>query len=179
MGAITLVTGGCRSGKSAFALSYAEKRATNRTYIATCRPCDDEMERRVRCHKEERKERNWDTVEEPLDIASALESVKDGVALIDCLTIWVSNLMEKAHSEGKEITETEIKSEAERLIDACGRASCSVTLVTNEVGMGIVPENHLARRFRDLAGLVNQIIANAACEVYLIVSGQAISIKKG
>ena len=167
-----LVTGGCRSGKSRFALDYANRHFTNRLYLATGQALDEEMKERIRNHRKERGQ-DWRTVEEPLNIAGAIEqeATKAGVILIDCVTLWVSNMLLR------DMPEEEIMHSVGALAEKIHKPLCSFILVTNEVGAGIAPENRLARRFRDLVGMVNQKLAACADEVYWLVSGIPIKIK--
>jgi adenosylcobinamide kinase/adenosylcobinamide-phosphate guanylyltransferase len=178
MGQIILVTGGSRSGKSSWAQKTAESISPRRVFIATCPVVDDEMQERIVKHRKARDERSWHTIEEQLDIAGALDSSHEfSVALIDCLTLWINNLMYRAEKENKVLTETDIAMECLRVTGAAKRHPGSVLFVTNEVGMGIVPENAQARRFSDLAGRCNQVIAEACTRVVLMVSGQSLEIK--
>ena len=173
MAEATLVTGGCRSGKSRHAQLLAETvPGLRRCYIATCVPLDDEMQRRVSRHQAERGPA-WLTVEAPLDLAEALDkhAPQADVILVDCLTLWISNLM----GAGKDMDG--IADTAHELAAAIQRAVCPVILVTNEVGAGIVPENALARAYRDAAGLVNQIMAAACNTVIWTVAGIPVTIK--
>lgn len=175
---IILVTGGSRSGKSAFALRYADSVSGSRTFIATCPVTDDEMRARIQSHQNERAEHNWTTIEEETDLCGALHSAgKNGVVIVDCLTLWINNLMYAAHSPGNEMTETDVVSEAEAMLRACRATGGIVILVTNEVGLGIVPENESARRFRDLAGRCNQTVAAGADAVVFVVCGIPTTIK--
>ncbi len=170
---ITLVIGGCRSGKSRYALDSADQiRGSNKKFLATSVPRDREMDLRVARHKAERGF-DWQTIEEPVEIHRVIEtcSHESDVILVDCLTLWVSNLME----QGKQ--EPEVMDHARRLVHALARARCPVFLVTNEVGYGIVPDNVLARQFRDLAGFVNQAVAGAAHRVVMTVAGIDVQIK--
>jgi len=179
MGQIILVTGGSRSGKSSWAQKTAESISPRRVFIATCPVIDDEMRERIRKHREAREERNWHTIEESLDIAGAIDSCHDyPVALIDCLTLWINNLMYRAEKDSAVITETDIVMECRRVIDAAKRRPGAVLFVTNEVGMGIIPENAQARLYRDLAGRCNQVIAEASDRVVFMVSGLPMEIKK-
>ena len=168
-----LVIGGCRSGKSREAMRLAAASGARRVFVATCVPRDAEMIARVERHQAERDD-SWQTIEEPLDLAGVLgrEDAADRVVLIDCLTLWTSNLMAAGMNDGA-IAER-VGELARQLSALRGRA----ILVTNEVGGGIVPENPVARRFRDLAGLVNQRIAAACDQVVWMVAGIAVAIKE-
>ena len=176
---IILVTGGGRSGKSSWAQKTAESISPRRVFIATCPVIDDEMRERIRKHREARDERNWHTIEEQLDIAGAIDSSHEfPVALVDCLTLWINNLMyRRVEKENSAITETDVTMECRLVIDAAKRHPGSVLFVTNEVGMGIIPENARARLYRDLAGRCNQVIAEACDRAVLMVSGLPLEIK--
>ncbi|MDQ7837557.1 MAG: bifunctional adenosylcobinamide kinase/adenosylcobinamide-phosphate guanylyltransferase [Thermodesulfobacteriota bacterium] len=167
-----LVTGGCRSGKSRFALDYANRHFTSRLYLATGQALDEEMKERIRNHRKDRGQA-WRTVEEPMNIARAIdqEAATAGIILIDCITMWVSNML------FQNMPEEEIMHSVGALAEKIHKPLCSFILVTNEVGAGIVPENRLARRFRDLSGMVNQKLAACADEVYWLVAGIPIKIK--
>lgn len=167
MNKVTLVLGGARSGKSRFAEGLAASCAS-RTYIATAEAFDDEMRDRIARHRAQRGE-GWETVEAPLDLTAALAACRSGVVLIDCLTIWIGNLMFK---------DRDVLAEADRLCEALKAAGRDVILVSNEVGLSIVPENALARRFRDLQGIANQRLAAVADEVYFIAAGLPLTLKK-
>jgi adenosylcobinamide kinase / adenosylcobinamide-phosphate guanylyltransferase len=178
MARVILVTGGGRSGKSTFAQGLAESMAGRRAYIATCPVIDDEMAARVRKHREARKAGRWDTIEEPLALADALR--RDGghdVCLVDCLTLWVNNVVYEAEKVGRAVTEDDVARLCDEILEACRRRPGAVIFVTNEVGMGIIPENPLARRYRDLAGRCNQVIARKSETVILMVSGIPVTIK--
>jgi adenosylcobinamide kinase/adenosylcobinamide-phosphate guanylyltransferase len=178
MARVILVTGGGRSGKSTFAQKLAESMAGSRAYIATCPVIDDEMAERVRKHREARKAGRWDTIEEPLALAEALR--REGghdICLVDCLTLWVNNVVFEAEKVGLDVTEDDISRLCDEILEACRRRAGTVLFVTNEVGMGIIPENPLARRYRDLAGRCNQVIARQAETVILMVSGIPVTIK--
>jgi adenosylcobinamide kinase/adenosylcobinamide-phosphate guanylyltransferase len=171
----TLVAGGCRSGKSRQALELGEKSAGRRNlFVATCQPHDAEMAARIARHQRERG-RNWQTVEAPLDPDKIILEQGAGadVLLIDCLTLWISNLM-MVHERDEEILQA-----VDRLHRAVAAPPCPIILVSNEVGAGIVPENPMARRFRDLAGWCNQKIAAACRNVIWMVAGIAVPIKGG
>jgi adenosylcobinamide kinase/adenosylcobinamide-phosphate guanylyltransferase len=175
---LILTTGGCRSGKSAHAQALAESLPGPRAYLATCPVIDEEMRRRVDAHRRDREGLGWTTVEEPLDLAGAIRSAgSHPVILVDCLTLWVNNLAYEAELAGIDLTEIALAARAAELAHEARQHGGTVIFVTNEVGMGIVPNNRSARRFRDLAGRVNQTIAVACDEVLLLVSGIPISIK--
>ncbi len=168
-----LVIGGCRSGKSSHALKLADQfSGSGRIFIATCIPYDDEMRERVTRHQEER-DNTWKTVEEPLNLPEAIAAHGNSVDLIlvDCITLWVSNLLLK-NSRIDYILEN-----VRRLTSALNKTKASVIMVSNEVGTGIVPENRIARRFRDAAGFANQHIAAAADRVVWMVAGIPVNIK--
>ncbi len=174
MSFLIFITGGARSGKSKLALQLAERTGGKVAFIATAQAGDDEMAERILIHKKSRP-KEWTTIEEPIDIPSAISKVADhDVAIIDCLTLLLSNLM----LEDKSLDETgRTLGKMEDLVKASRSFKGTVIVVSNEVGMGIVPENELARKFRDLAGRANQIIADAADEVYLCVSGIPVKLK--
>jgi adenosylcobinamide kinase/adenosylcobinamide-phosphate guanylyltransferase len=169
MGKIIFITGGARSGKSSLALEKAAKHEGQKAYVATAQALDSEMKERIDRHRKERGS-DWDTFEEPNDVAQALVPLGRvyDVIIIDCLTIWLSNIM---FSEG------EVDGEIEGLMDALKKLKTNVFLVSNEVGMGIVPDNETARIFRDMAGTLNQKVADMADEAYLVVSGISMKIK--
>lgn len=173
-GRIVLVIGGARSGKSSFALRSADSINGKKAYIATAQAFDSEMEQRIQRHKNERPD-DWSTIEEPLNIASAIgEAInRYDVVLIDCLTLWLSNLMHAGRDIDKEIDRFVNFLKAPEL----RQDKYELFLVSNEVGMGIVPENSLSRQFRDFAGILNQKVAQAADEVYLMAAGIATRIK--
>jgi adenosylcobinamide kinase/adenosylcobinamide-phosphate guanylyltransferase len=180
MSRIVLVTGGSRGGKSAYAQKLAESLPGPRTFMATCPVIDDEMRERVRKHRQARRSAQWQTIEEALDVAAALRRTKQQrVVLVDCVTLWVNNLMYEAERSGKTVSESQIVRHCRHVLAACREHPGTVIFVTNEVGMGIVPENALSRRYRDLVGRANQIIAAASDEVDLVVCGQVLKIKEG
>jgi len=179
MGSIHLVTGGSRSGKSDHARRLAEEFPRPRTFIATCPVVDEEMRQRVERHRRERAGAGWTTVEEEVEVPRALrEAGASGVVLVDCLTLWVNNLMYAADRMGKVFGEDEISACSHELLATCLAIPAAVILVTNEVGMGIVPDNALARRYRDLVGRCNQVVATEADRVTLVVSGVPVEIRK-
>ena len=179
MSQLILVTGGSRGGKSAYAQRLAEALEGPRVFVATCPVIDEEMRERVRRHQLARSSRDWQTVEEPLDLAAAFRAAQGSpVVLVDCLTLWVNNVMYEAEQQKKVVAEADIARRCKPVIAAAREHGGHIIFVTNEVGMGLVPETALGRRFRDLAGRVNQIIAAACDEVYLVVCGQPLQIKK-
>jgi adenosylcobinamide kinase/adenosylcobinamide-phosphate guanylyltransferase len=170
---VVFIIGGCRSGKSRHALETAKRIAgIKKIFIATCIPHDAEMRQRVDRHQKERG-RDWQTVEAPVDLTQAItvSSRQADVLLVDCLTLWISNLL-------MEIEDDEIIAERiAGLTQSVASASSPVILVSNEVGGGVVPENKLARRFRDLAGTANQAVAEQADRVVWMVAGIPVQIK--
>ena len=173
MKTITFIVGGGRCGKSSQALSLAQDYTGSRVFIATAEPVDDEMDARIRAHQKER-DGAFVTIEEPLDLARALCAIPDNssVVVIDCLTVWLGNLMH-CHGAGKKLSE-----HIDTFVLALDDVACDVIIVANEVGMGIIPENAMARQFRDLAGMLNQKIAKKADRAILMVAGMAVHIKK-
>lgn len=167
MGRLTLILGGARSGKSALALRLLLEAPGEKTFVATARIEDEEMAERVRAHRKARPP-EVKTLEEPLNPVRALRSADkaEGAILLDCLTLWLSNLMAEPERDDALILE-----EVEELARASRELQARLIVVSNEVGMGIIPEGPLARRFRDLAGRANQIMARAADEVLLAVAG--------
>ncbi len=172
MARLILVTGGSRSGKSAFAQELAEAQPPPRIFVATCPVVDTEMAARIRRHQALRDQRRWRTVEEETGLVRILEQLKGSpVVLVDCLTLWVNNLVYRASCHGREPDEEAMALEARRLCQATDHLVGTVIMVTGEVGSAVVPENRLARLYRDLVGRVNQEVARAADEVYLVVCG--------
>lgn len=177
MAQIIFITGGARSGKSAFAEKRARAFGAPLGYLATAQVLDGEMDERVRRHRE-RRGGEWHTVEEPLHLSQALARC-DGqyqAILVDCLTLWLSNLLFMYEDAGEE-SEERIHDELLRLKSTLHGMVTPVVLVSNEVGMGIVPDNALARMFRDIAGTANQILAAAADEVHAVISGIPLRLK--
>ncbi|HEU4341524.1 MAG TPA: bifunctional adenosylcobinamide kinase/adenosylcobinamide-phosphate guanylyltransferase [Candidatus Binatia bacterium] len=169
---IILVTGGARSGKSKYAELRAKELGDRRLYVATAEVKDEEMAQRIAQHRK-RRGNQWTTIEEPMELAEALRA-RPGQAdcvLVDCLTVWLSNLLLRRNEK---YAEEKIK----ELVESLPYLDFHLLLVTNEVGWGIVPDNPLARQFRDLAGWANQRMAAAANEVVLTVSGMPMIIKK-
>jgi adenosylcobinamide kinase / adenosylcobinamide-phosphate guanylyltransferase len=176
MAGTTLIVGGARSGKSSFALRKANELPAQRVFIATAVPIDEEMEERIRKHREERS-RNFLTVEAPYDLTGALKKIADdrltNTVVVDCLTVWLGNLFHTFKED-----ERKIDAEIERFIETIGSCDAHLFLVANEVGLGIVPETSMGRHFRDVAGRLNQQVAARADEVYLCVCGIPMAVKK-
>ena len=173
---LILITGGSRSGKSTFALELAERFTGPRAFLATAQALDEEMERRIAAHRRSRPP-GWRLVEEPMDVPAALTRAlrQSAVVIVDCVTLWVTNLMLADDRFGEEVA----ADSARALVGAAEEAGAgrAVIVVTNEVGCGVVPETALGRRFRDCAGRANQVIARGAAEVYLMTSGIPMRIK--
>lgn len=169
---VIYVTGGARSGKSSYALRLAEP-YQRRVFLATAEAFDGEMQRRIDKHKEERQDR-FTTVEEPLYLDKALRVLPEGteVVLVDCLTVWLGNMM---HYLG---AESAINERIDALLDVLSAPPCDIIFVSNEVGMGIVPENAMGRAFRDLAGTLNSRVAECASQAYLLCSGLPLVLKQ-
>jgi adenosylcobinamide kinase/adenosylcobinamide-phosphate guanylyltransferase len=166
------ITGGCRSGKSRYALHYANQYFSKKLFLATCEVLDEEMARRIENHKKGRGP-EWQTIEEPVEIVDKIR--KNGsdpeVILIDCLTLWLYNLLMRWDNDLR------IMDETEKLITIIKQSQTSFILVSNEVGMGIVPADPLSRRYRDLLGTMNQRVAEALDTVIFMVSGIPIILK--
>ena len=170
---VILVTGASRSGKSKYAEQRAGELGSRRVYLATAEAKDEEMAQRIAVHQKERSH-EWSTLEEPLELAAALLAQRGrfDCALVDCLTLWISNLLLRRDPEY-------VEEKVEELVETLPRLNFHLLLVTNEVGWGIVPDHALARQFRDLAGWANQRLAGAANEVILTVSGIPMIVKQG
>ncbi len=173
MNSVVLITGGARSGKSHHSLELSSW-ATEKAFIATAEPSDDEMRLRIKQHRAERGN-GFRTLEEPLDLAGAIRSLRPDtqVAVVDCLTVWLGNLM---HYRG---IENDLLSEVDSFLAAIKDPPCELVIVSNELGMGLVPEGEMGRRFRDLAGRVNQEVAGIANKVVFMVSGIPLVVKGG
>jgi adenosylcobinamide kinase / adenosylcobinamide-phosphate guanylyltransferase len=165
---LTLVLGGARSGKSRYAESLITARAPPWIYLATGQAGDDEMAQRIAAHRA-RRNVGWQTIEVPHDLPGALDAAAAQVPLlVDCVTLWLTNRM---------LAEADVDAEIARLEDALARRTSAAVLVSNEVGYGIVPENALARRFRDAQGWLNQRLAARADRVVLVVAGLPLVVK--
>lgn len=165
----TLILGGARSGKSTYAEGLAEAHDGPLVYIATAQAYDGEMTARIAAHVA-RRGPAWQTLEEPIELAGAIaEAATPGsFVLVDCLTLWLNNLL---------LGEHDIAAHTDRLLASLAASEATLALVSNEVGLGIVPENALARRFRDEAGILNQNVAEAADRVVLVTAGLPLQLK--
>jgi len=170
---VALILGGARSGKSRYGLGLAARCPAPRLFVATCEPRDAEMEARIAAHQRERGS-DWITEEVPLELAATLDAAQDsyGVILVDCLTMWVSNLLLQ---DG--IPKGGIQTTCENLVESLQKTATPTILISNEVGWGIVPENPLAREFRDQAGWLHQRLAQVADLVVLMVAGVPLLVK--
>ena len=168
---ITLIGGGSRSGKSSFGLTYARNRGQRLAFIATAQAFDAEMGERIAKHQSDRG-RDFITFEEPAAVADLIGKINTSfdAILVDCLTLWLSNLLLAGC--------THLNEELEKLISISSHSAATIVFITNEVGCGIVPENALARRFRDEAGRLNQMVAAASIDVYWMVFGLPLHIKQ-
>ncbi|MCG2711869.1 MAG: bifunctional adenosylcobinamide kinase/adenosylcobinamide-phosphate guanylyltransferase [Candidatus Omnitrophica bacterium] len=171
MGKVIFITGAARSGKSKLAVDWAKKSLKKIVFLASCAPLDEEMKQRVAKHKQARPG-DWKTIEEPVNAADVIKKAEaDELVIFDCLTLWITNIMLKLNEEEL------INEKIEELLLALRQAKAEVIIVSNEVGWGIVPENKLARQFRDIAGLTHQRLAGISDEVYLVTAGLAQKLK--
>jgi adenosylcobinamide kinase / adenosylcobinamide-phosphate guanylyltransferase len=167
----TFLLGGARSGKSSLAVRLAASREAPTVVIATAEPRDEEMAERIRAHRESRPA-DWETVEAPRDLLAAIRGIRDDASVIlDCLTVWVSNALEA------EATEAEIEDEARDVAETLARRDGPGIVVSNEVGLGIVPINQLARAYRDVLGRVNASFADHASRSFFVVAGRGLPLE--
>ncbi|GIO10496.1 adenosylcobinamide kinase/adenosylcobinamide phosphate guanyltransferase [Cohnella xylanilytica] len=177
---VVLVTGGARSGKSSFAEQYAAHQAESGIYIATAQALDAGMRDRIAHHRSQREKTGfrWETVEEPLDLVGTLRRASAApVVLVDCLTLWLTNVLLEKEDEGEE-AERRVMPRIEELRETLEGYPGRAILVTNEVGDGIVPEYPLGRLYRDLAGILNQRIASVSDEVFLVTAGIPVELRR-
>lgn len=178
MGRIVLVTGGCRSGKSDYALRLALGLPGPRVFVATCPVTDDEMRRRIEIHRQARQAQAWITVEEQIDLAGVLaRHAQCGVLLVDCITLWINNLLYAGQQAGRPTSEADVGPLCAAMLDSAASCRGTVVLVTNEVGLGIVPADGPTRLYRDLVGRANQTIAARADAVTLVCCGIPLHLK--
>ena len=168
---LTLIGGGARSGKSAFALGLARSRGTRRMLLATAEPLDAEMRARIAEHRRTRGP-DFTTLETPIELPAALRALREqDVAVVDCLTLWLSNLLVRGDSE------TEVAAQVDVLAASVAECRCPVLIVTSEVGLGLIPDSTLGRAFRDIAGRAHQQLALVADEIYLAVLGVVLRLR--
>ena len=165
-----LVTGGIKSGKSSYALELADKYKGEKIFLATARAFDDEMAEKIERHKAERSD-SYKTIEEPIKIGKIISEVSSTLLVIDCITIWLSNLFFETEPEQRNIYVNEF-------LESIKNFNGEIIIVTNEVGSGIIPENKISREYQSELGKLNQEIAKLCDEVYLLVSGVAVKIKE-
>jgi adenosylcobinamide kinase/adenosylcobinamide-phosphate guanylyltransferase len=167
---IVLVLGGARSGKSAYAENLAVRHKGPKFYIATAEAFDEEMHDRIKHHRSNRAEDGWETIEAPFDLANAIRdhASKKSFILLDCITVWIGNLLHK---------QSAVYPQVDELCSALAAAQGTIIIVSNETGLGIVPDNPMARAFRDEAGRANQAIAKIAGEVVFVVAGLPLTLK--
>lgn len=172
MSKLTFILGGARSGKSTYAADLATMNGKKVAFIATCRPLDDEMKKRVNFHKSERPS-HWVTFEEPRDPAVLLRKIgaRFDLIIIDCLTLLITNLLMDDHDDAA------IEKKIREMLEALASLIGSAIIVSNEVGLGIVPDNELSRRFRDLAGRIHQLVARKADTVVFMAAGLPLLLK--
>jgi len=178
-GKLIFITGGARSGKSSFAEKVAAKTSKEVAYIAAGQPLDEEMAHRIKKHREKRIN-TWETYEEPIEVRELVSrlGLEKEVILIDCLTLLTSNLLLRKEDKVEDSKwQGEILVEIEKLAEVSYKVSAQVIIVSNEVGMGLVPDNPLGRVYRDILGRANSIIADKADEVFIMVSGIPLKIK--
>lgn len=174
MAKVILITGGARSGKSSYAEALAKELPSPKAYIATAPVFDDEMRKRVKRHQEQRKHDGWDTIEEEIDLTGALQTAGSyNTILVDCLTLWINNLLYKDEN----ICEDVMIELCKKLQKQCSEFDGNIIFVINEVGFGIVPDNALSRKFRDISGRCSQNIAKFANKVVLVSCGLPLILK--
>jgi adenosylcobinamide kinase/adenosylcobinamide-phosphate guanylyltransferase len=168
VGAITLLLGGARSGKSALAVELGRRHPGAVTFVATCPPFDGDLGDRIARHRAERPD--WPTVEEPCDLTGAMRAAGDDLVLVDCLTLWVNNLIHRGDADDA------VEALAVAAADEAAARPAPTVLISNEVGMGVHPDTPLGRRYRDLLGRVNQTWASRADTTLLLVAGRAVRL---
>jgi adenosyl cobinamide kinase/adenosyl cobinamide phosphate guanylyltransferase len=168
---LTVLLGGARSGKSSAAVSIGERRSGPVVYIATSPHIhgDGDLDARIAVHRAERPD-SWRTIEEEIDLTGAIAGATDALVIVDCLTVWVGNLLHHGHEDAAVLTA------CDAALDAARSRTADTLVITNEVGLGIVPDNELARRYRDLLGRINQRWVSGADRAYLMVAGRALPL---
>jgi len=178
MAHLIYISGGCRSGKSSYAQNLAESLPGKRAYLATCPLIDEEMEQRIAHHQQQRIDRGWETIEVPLDLAGAVKQASHfDILLIDCLTLWINNLLYEAEQKEETLTEQMINDQCTELVKVCRKTNQTIIFVSNELGMGLVPADSVSRRYRDCLGRCNQTIAKLANKAIFMVSGIPLTLK--
>jgi adenosylcobinamide kinase/adenosylcobinamide-phosphate guanylyltransferase len=173
---LILVIGGARSGKSAFAQQLAQRKTEKVLFIATAEAKDSEMVERVKHHRRQRPG-HWHAVEEPSKLARAIDGADSyEVIIVDCLTLWVSNLLQANEAQKPAALEVIVLDATQELLHAYEQGEATLILVSNEVGMGLVPPYPMGRTYRDVLGKVNQLLATQASQVYLMVAGLAVEL---
>jgi adenosylcobinamide kinase/adenosylcobinamide-phosphate guanylyltransferase len=179
MSHLIYISGGCRSGKSHYAQQLAEGLPGQRAYIATCPQIDHEMADRIERHQQQRAGRGWHTIEAPVNLGKAIEEAEEfDVLLIDCLTLWINNLLYAAEQCGDSLNEHDIQNKCLKLIATCHQQSQTIIFVSNELGMGLVPMDATSRRYRDCLGRCNQTIAQSCDEAVFMVSGLPLILRE-
>ena len=178
MAHLIYISGGCRSGKSDYAQKLAESLPGKRAYLATCPLIDEEMEQRIALHQQQRIKQQWETIETPIDLTGTIETAGDfDILLIDCLTLWINNLLYEAEQKGETLTEQMISNQCAELVNVCRKTNQTIIFVSNELGMGLVPADSVSRRYRDCLGRCNQTIARLADKAIFMVSGIPLTLK--
>lgn len=172
------VSGGCRSGKSDYAQNLAEAMPGTKAYLATSPVIDIEMEHRIELHRQARRGKGWTTFEEPVHLPEVLKKTRKlDVVLIDCLTLWVNNLLFAAQQQEQILTEEDIDRQCQAVLAEFRGGHGTLIVVSNELGMGLVPPDRVSRLYRDLVGRCNRIMAQQADEAYFLVSGLPLKLK--
>lgn len=175
-----LILGGARSGKSRQAMDFANE-YQEVVYLASGVATDEEMESRIARHKEERPE-NWETIEEPVNVGRVLEKLKvdsfSGAVVLDCLGFWLSNLLRETDDVETDEVEDFVEEQVKRGLNPALRGEYELIIVSNEVGMGVIPGSEAGRRFRDALGRANQVVGEIAEEMYLMVAGFRLDLKE-
>jgi adenosylcobinamide kinase / adenosylcobinamide-phosphate guanylyltransferase len=175
---LLFITGGARSGKSDYAQMRAEELPGEHFFLATCPVVDQEMDERIKRHQQDRQNGIWQTIEEEVGISQVLDTLSSGsVCLVDCLTLWVNNLMYSAELAQTTFNEDAMQNHTKLFLNSAFNYQGTLICVSNEVGMGVVPDNPIARKYRDCVGRCNRLIAAAADEVILVSCGLPLFLK--